>query len=132
MKELFVLAWHSYEPVDEKLDGCVLGVYPEEEAKERMCLAAQDTIDFNHQTGQKITVMSNEESVLIQGTEGYEVCYFIEKVTIPEPKETKYKEALMQISKLGSVSSDFELCKHKACTDSAGAVLIALEALKDV
>ena len=132
MKELFVLAWHSYEPVDEKLDGCVLGVYPEEEAKERMCLAAQDTIDFNHQTGQKITVMSNEESVLIQGTEGYEVCYFIEKVTIPESKETKYKEALMQISKLGSVSSDFELCKHKACTDSAGAVLIALEALKDV
>ena len=132
MKELFVLAWHSYEPVDEKLDGCVLGVYPEEEAKERMCLAAQDTIDFNHQTGQKITVMSNEESVLIQGTEGYEVCYFIEKVTIPESKETKYKEALMQISKLGSVCSDFELCKHKACTDSAGAVLIALEALKDV
>ena len=132
MKELFILAWHSYEPVDEKLDGCVLGVYPEEEAKERMCLAAQDTIDFNHQTGQKITVMSNEESVLIQGTEGYEVCYFIEKVTIPESKETKYKEALMQISKLGSVCSDFELCKHKACTDSAGAVLIALEALKDV
>lgn len=131
MKKLFVLAWHSYEPADEKLDGCVLGVYSEDEAKERMCLAAQDTIEFNNLAGQKITVMANEESVLIQGNTGYEVCYFIEEVTIPESKETKYKEALEQISKLGSVCSDFELCKHKACTDSVGAVLIALEALKD-
>jgi hypothetical protein len=44
---------------------------------------------------------------------------------------TKYRKALEKISELGSVCDNFEICAHESCRDSAGAVLIALEALKD-
>lgn len=43
----------------------------------------------------------------------------------------RYRKALEEIAKLGKVCEEFEICNHPACNDSAGAVLIALEALKE-
>lgn len=40
------------------------------------------------------------------------------------------RAALIKITSLGRTCADFETCAHSACNDSAGAVLIALEALK--
>jgi len=37
--------------------------------------------------------------------------------------------ALLRISRMGRVCPDFETCKHPACGDSAGAALLAMEAL---
>jgi hypothetical protein len=41
-----------------------------------------------------------------------------------------YREALTRISNMGRVCPEFEICSHPACSDSCGAVLVALEALK--
>lgn len=46
-------------------------------------------------------------------------------------KVLKFESALEEITKLGDVCDEFEVCDHKACSSSAGAVLLALEALKD-
>lgn len=43
----------------------------------------------------------------------------------------RYLKALKEISNLGAVCDDFENCNHKQCKDSAAAVLIALEAIKN-
>lgn len=56
----------------------------------------------------------------------------LEQLIINEkPLVEKYREALENISQLGSVCDNFELCEHESCRDSSGAVLIALEALRD-
>lgn len=47
-------------------------------------------------------------------------------------RERGLREALECITRLGRVCPDFELCQHNLCADSAGAVLIALDALKAI
>ena len=41
----------------------------------------------------------------------------------------RLRKALDSIAKLGRVCPDFETCRHPACADSCGAVLLALDAL---
>ncbi|MCB1712899.1 MAG: hypothetical protein KDH96_10590 [Candidatus Riesia sp.] len=132
MKELFVLAWHSYAEVEDELDGAIVNVFNTlEEAQKEMKEQVEETDSF-YENSESTKVVIEDLQATFQTDSNYFIKYYIQEVTLPEAKETKYKEALEKISKLGSVCSDFELCKHKACTDSAGAVLIALEALKNL
>lgn len=55
-----------------------------------------------------------------------EVSYRVEL----EAENEHLRAALDEITKLGRVCKGFELCQHESCGDSAGAVLIALEALQ--
>ena len=132
MKELFVLAWHSYAEVEDELDGAIVNVFNTlEEAQKEMKEQVEETDSF-YENSESTKVVIEDLQATFQTDSNYFIKYYIQEVTLPEAKETKYKEALEKISKLGSVCSDFELCKHKACTDSVGAVLIALEALKNL
>lgn len=131
MKELFVLAWHSYAEIEQELDGAIVTVFNTlEEAQKEMKEQVEETDSF-YGDSESTKVVIEDLQATFQTESNYFIKYYIQEITLSESKETKYKEALEQISKLGSVCDDFELCKHKTCTDSAGAVLIALEALKD-
>lgn len=42
------------------------------------------------------------------------------------------KKALIEIANMGSTCEDFGLCKHPACNDSAGALLMAINTLTEL
>ena len=129
---MYVLAWHSYAEIETELEGSVIGIFNTlEEAQKELKEQVEETDSF-YENSESTKVVIEDLQATFQTDSNYFIKYYIQEVTLPEAKETKYKEALEKISKLGSVCSDFELCKHKACTDSAGAVLIALEALKNL
>ncbi len=44
----------------------------------------------------------------------------------------KMLEALKEIRNMGSVCSEFELCNHPPCADSAGACLTAINVLTEL
>jgi hypothetical protein len=44
----------------------------------------------------------------------------------------RLRAALLSISEMGRVCPEFEVCTHPWCSDSCGAVLVALEALNPI
>lgn len=71
-----------------------------------------------------------EHSYMTDGPPDWAIigCYpYCEACKATETK--RYKDALEEIAKMGRVCPEFETCNHPWCSDSCGAVLVALEAL---
>lgn len=61
---------------------------------------------------------------------GCKKCFVNAMAPFMDEARERYRGALLEITKMGRVCEDFLDCKHPACSDSCGAVLVALEALK--
>lgn len=49
-----------------------------------------------------------------------------------QAKNARLVAALEKIAAMGRVCDEFETCAHQTCSDSAGAALVAMDALKEV
>jgi hypothetical protein len=64
----------------------------------------------------------------------YEALWGTRSAPLAQPaadRTSKLEAALTRIASMGRVCPEYETCRHPPCTDSSGAVLIALEALGD-
>lgn len=77
MKELFVLAWHSYDELSTDLDGAVVGVYESlAEAQFSMKEQIEDTISYYENEEYHSDIQ--ERNSLFASPNGYLINYYIE------------------------------------------------------
>lgn len=77
MKELFVLAWHSYAEVEDELDGAVVGVYETlQQAQEVMTENTEETASYYDNEDIEVIIEDTEATVLT--TNNYFIKYYIE------------------------------------------------------
>lgn len=56
----------------------------------------------------------------------------LQELVVPlEAKVARLRRALEKIAAMGKVCDEFEACQHQTCADSAGAALVAMDALKE-
>lgn len=81
MKELFVLAWHSYAEVETELDGAVVGVYESlVEAQFNMEEQIKDTISYYENEEYHSDIQ--ELNSIFATPNGYLINYYITKVSL--------------------------------------------------
>ena len=77
MKELFVLAWHSYAEVEGELEGAVVGVYETlQQAQEAMTEEIEDSASYYDNEDIEVIIEDTEATVLT--TNNYFIKYYIE------------------------------------------------------
>ncbi len=77
MKELFVLAWHSYAEVEDLLEGAVVGVYETlQQAQEAMTEEIEDSASYYDNEDIEVIIEDTEATVLT--TNNYFIKYYIE------------------------------------------------------
>lgn len=77
MKELFVLAWHSYAEVEDELEGAVVGVYETlQQAQEAMTENIEETASYYDNEDIEVIIEDTEATVLT--TNNYFIKYYIE------------------------------------------------------
>ena len=77
MKELFVLAWHSYAEVEDLLDGAVVAVYETlQQAQEAMTEEIEDSASYYDNEDVEVVIRDTEATVLT--TNNYFIKYYIE------------------------------------------------------
>lgn len=77
MKELFVLAWHSYAEVEDELDGAVVGVYETlQQAQEAMTENVEETASYYD--SEDIEVIIEDTEATMRTTHNYFIKYYIE------------------------------------------------------
>lgn len=77
MKELFVLAWHSYAEVEDELEGAVIGVYETlQQAQEAMIENVEETASYYDSEDTKVIIEDTEATMLT--TNNYFIKYYIE------------------------------------------------------
>lgn len=77
MKELFVLAWHSYAGVEDELEGAVVGVYETlQQAQEAMTENIEETASYYDNEDIEVIIEDTEATVLT--TNNYFIKYYIE------------------------------------------------------
>lgn len=77
MKELFVLAWHSYAEVEDELEGAVVGVYETlQQAQEVMTENTEETASYYDNEDIEVIIEDTEATVLT--TNNYFIKYYIE------------------------------------------------------
>ena len=65
MKELFVLAWHSYAEVEDELEGAVVGVYETlQQAQEVMTENTEETASYYDNEDIEVIIEDTEATVL--------------------------------------------------------------------
>ena len=78
---MYVLAWHSYDVQEPKLNGSVIGLYTDlDKAKHVMQQAAQDTIQYQENLEDVVTVQRRNLSIEIKTDNEYYAFYYIESV----------------------------------------------------
>lgn len=76
MKELFVLAWHSYAEVEDLLEGAVVGVYETlQQAQEAMTEEIEDSASYYDNEDIEVIIEDTEATVLT--TNNYFIKYYI-------------------------------------------------------
>lgn len=77
MKELFVLAWHSYAEAETELEGAVVGVYETlQQAQEAMTENVEETASYYDNEDIEVIIEDTEATVLT--TNNYFIKYYIE------------------------------------------------------
>ena len=77
MKELFVLAWHSYAEVEDLLEGAVVGVYETlQQAQEAMAEEIEDSASYYDNEDIEVIIEDTEATALT--TNNYFIKYYIE------------------------------------------------------
>ena len=77
MKELFVLAWHSYAEIETELEGAVVGVYETlQQAQEAMTENVEETASYYDNEDIEVIIEDTEATVLT--TNNYFIKYYIE------------------------------------------------------
>lgn len=77
MKELFVLAWHSYAEVETELEGAVIGVYETlQQAQEAMKEEIEDSASYYDNEDIEVIIQDTEATVLTANN--YFIKYYIE------------------------------------------------------
>ena len=77
MKELFVLAWHSYAEIEDELDGAVVGVYETlQQAQEVMTKNVEETASYYD--SEDIEVIIEDTEATMRTTNNYFIKYYIE------------------------------------------------------
>ena len=77
MKELFVLAWHSYAEVEDELEGAVVGVYETlQQAQEAMKEEIEDSASYYDGEDVKVAIRDTKATMLT--TNNYFIKYYIE------------------------------------------------------
>ena len=77
MKELYVLAWHSYAEVEDLLEGAVVGVYETlQQAQEAMTEEIEDSASYYDNEDIEVIIEDTEATVLT--TNNYFIKYYIE------------------------------------------------------
>ena len=77
MKELFVLAWHSYAEVETELEGAVVGVYETlQQAQEAMTEEIEDSASYYDNEDVEVVIQDREATMLT--TNSYFIKYYIE------------------------------------------------------
>ena len=77
MKELLVLAWHSYAEVEDLLDGAVVGVYETlQQAQEAMTENVEETASYYDNEDVEVVIQDREATMLT--TNSYFIKYYIE------------------------------------------------------
>lgn len=77
MKELFVLAWHSYAEIEDELEGAVVGVYETlQQAQEAMKENVEETASYYD--SEDIEVIIEDTEATMRTTHNYFIKYYIE------------------------------------------------------
>ena len=81
MKELFVLAWHSYAEVEDELDGAVVGVYETlQQAQEVMTENVEETASYYD--SEDIEVIIEDTEATLTTINNYFIRYYIDSKSI--------------------------------------------------
>lgn len=81
MKELFVLAWHSYDELSTDLDGAVVGVYETlQQAQEAMTENAEETASFYENGDYSLDI--EDTSAAFSTPNGYLIKYYITNISV--------------------------------------------------
>ena len=81
MKELFVLAWHSYAEVEDELDGAVVGVYGTlQQAQEVMTENVEETASYYD--SEDIEVIIEDTEATLTTINNYFIRYYIDSKSI--------------------------------------------------
>ena len=81
MKELFVLAWHSYAEVEDELEGAVVGVYGTlQQAQEVMTENVEETASYYD--SEDIEVIIEDTEATLTTINNYFIRYYIDSKSI--------------------------------------------------
>ena len=81
MKELFVLAWHSYAEIEDELDGAVVGVYETlQQAQEVMTENVEETASYYD--SEDIEVIIEDTEATLTTINNYFIRYYIDNKSI--------------------------------------------------
>ena len=81
MKELFVLAWHSYAEIEDELEGAVVGVYGTlQQAQEAMTENVEETASYYD--SEDIEVIIEDTEATLTTINNYFIRYYIDSKSI--------------------------------------------------
>ena len=81
MKELFVLAWHSYAEIEDELDGAVVGVYETlQQAQEVMTENVEETASYYDSEDIEVSIEDTEATLTT--INNYFIRYYIDSKSI--------------------------------------------------
>lgn len=81
MRELFVLAWHSYAEIEDELEGAVVGVYETlQQAQEAMKEEIEDSASYYD--SEDIEVIIEDTEATLATTANYFIRYYIDSKSI--------------------------------------------------
>ena len=81
MKELFVLAWHSYAEVEDELEGAIVGVYETlQQAQEVMTENVEETASYYD--SEDIEVIIEDTEATLTTINNYFIRYYIDSKSI--------------------------------------------------
>ena len=118
MKELFVLAWHSYAEVETELEGAVVGVYETlQQAQEAMKENAEETASFYENEDYSLDI--EDTSAAFSTPNGYLIKYYINLV----PFKDELLDYDLQSEGKFKISVNDGFCEHSyklniPCKDS--------------
>ena len=118
MKELFVLAWHSYAEVEDLLDAAVVGVYETlQQAQEAMKEEIEDSASYYDNEDVEVIIQDTEATMLTKNN--YYIKYYINLV----PFKDKLVDYDLQSEGKFKISVNDGFCEHSyklsiPCKDS--------------
>lgn len=118
MKELFVLAWHSYAEVETELEGAVVGVYETlQQAQEAMKEEIEDSASYYDNEDVEVIIRDTEATMLTKNN--YYIKYYISLV----PFKDKLVDYDLQSEEEFKISVNDGFCEHSyklniPCKDS--------------
>ena len=118
MKELLVLAWHSYAEVEDLLDGAVVGVYETlQQAREAMKEEIEDSASYYDNEDIEVIIEDTEATMITKNN--YYIKYYINLV----PFKDELVDYDLQSEGKFTISVNDGFCEHSyelriPCKDS--------------